>query len=242
MFEFIVLALIVVAVGVSILGLVSSRRAGVSLPLWPYFALAAFVLIEARSFVDTPSLEDALQDVPNEQTVSYISDRVPDLVIGGTVTMLGLACAGVFFAGLAGQARTTAEDSIAPTLIVIGGAVTIAVTGTGAAFAFILADAASSDRAPTTVATVYTIFDSLGYIGLTAMGLVTAGVAVASFRRQSFSRTVGWVSAITTGLFVTCTAFPFVSWAPALLWLLFIGVALVRPMPGSQPPLAPAVI
>ena len=35
------------------------------------------------------------------------------------------------------------------------------------------ADAASSDRAPTTVAAVYTIFDSLAYIGFTAMGLVT---------------------------------------------------------------------
>jgi hypothetical protein len=50
----------------------------------------------------------------------------------------------------------------------------------------ILADAASSDRAPTTVAAVYTIFDSLAYIGFTAMRLVTAGVAVASFREHAF--------------------------------------------------------
>ncbi|HEX9351715.1 MAG TPA: hypothetical protein VF877_10635 [Gaiellaceae bacterium] len=67
-----------------------------------------------------------------------------------------------------------------------------------------LADAASSDRAPTTVAAVYTIFDSLAYIGFTAMGLVTAGVAVASFREHAFSRAVGWLSAIGTGLVVCC--------------------------------------
>jgi hypothetical protein len=171
--------------------------------LWPCFALAAFVLIEARVFVDTPSLRNALQAVPNEQTTRYVSDRASDLFIGGGVTILGLAYAGVFFAGLARRARAAAEDSIAPGLIVIGGAATVAA-GTGAALFSILADAASSDRAPTTVAAVYTIFDSLAYIGFTAMGLVTAGVAVASFREHAFSRAVGWLSAIGTGLFVVC--------------------------------------
>jgi hypothetical protein len=110
----------------------------------------------------------------------------------------------------------------------LGGAVTVAAVGTGAALFSILADAASSDRAPTTIAAVYTIFDSLAYIGFTAMGLVTAGVAVASFREHLFSRAVGWVSAIATGLFVLCTFLPFLSWAPALLWLFFAGIALVR--------------
>jgi hypothetical protein len=171
--------------------------------LWPCFALAAFVLIEARVFVDTPSLRNALQAVPNEQTTRYVSDRASDLFIGGGVTILGLACAGVFFAGLARRARAAAEDSIAPGLIVIGGAATVAA-GTGAALFSILADAASSDRAPTTVAAVCTIFDSLAYIGFTAMGLVTAGVAVASFREHAFSRAVGWLSAIGTGIFVVC--------------------------------------
>ena len=102
-----------------------------------------------------------------------------------------------------GEHGAAAEDSIAPGLIVIGGAATVAA-GTGAALFSILADAASSDRAPTTVAAVYTIFDSLAYIGFTAMGLVTAGVAVASFREHAFSRAVGWLSAIGTGLFVVC--------------------------------------
>ena len=144
------------------------------------------------------------------------------------VTMLGIACAGVFCAGLAVHVRATSDDSILSWLITIGGAATVAVVGTGAGLFSILADAASSDRAPTTVAAVYTINDSLAYIGYTAMGLVTAGVAVAAFREQSFSRAVGWVSAVVTALFVICAFLPFLSWAPALFWLLVVGIALVR--------------
>jgi len=215
------------AVGVAALTLFSGRRAGVSPATWPFFALAAFVLIESRVFVDTPSLTDAMQANPSDQTTSYISDRVSDLLIGGGVTMLGIACAGVFFAGLARHVRATAESSIAPWLIAIGGAATVAVVGTGAGLFSILADAASSDRAPTTVAAIYTIFDSLAYVGFTAMGLVTAGVALASFREHAFSSAVGWVSAVATGLFVMCAFLPFLSWAPALLWLLVAGIALV---------------
>lgn len=101
------------------------------------------------------------------------------------------------------------------------------MVGTGAGLYTILADAGSADRAPTTVVAIYTILDSLPYIGFTAMGLVTAGVALASFREHAFSRTVGWVSAVATGLFVFCTFLPFLSWAPALLWLLVAGIALV---------------
>jgi predicted RND superfamily exporter protein len=59
------------------------------------------------------------------------------------------------------------------------------------------------------------------------MGLVTAGVMVASFREHTFSRTVSWTSAVATGLFVICTFLPFLSWARALLWLLVAGIALV---------------
>lgn len=216
------------ALGVALRSFFSIRRAGASPSLWPFFALAAFVLIESRLFVDTPSLSDSLQATPSEETTSYIKDRAPDLVIGGGVTMLGLACAGVFFAGLAQRVRTTSEDSLLSWMIAIGGAATVAVVGTGAGMFSILADAASSERAPTTVAAVYTINDSLLYIGYTAMGLVTAAVAIAAFRARSFTRTVGWVSAVVTGLFVICAFLPFLSWAPALFWLLVVGIALVR--------------
>jgi hypothetical protein len=228
MFEVSVGVLIALAVAIAVLTFVSVRRAGRSVAAWPYFGLAAFVLIEARAFVDTPSLSEELQAKPSVETVSYIDDRVSDLFVGGGLTALGIACAGVFFAGLAVRARSTMRDSIAPWLIAIGGAATVAIVGTGAGFFLILADAASSDRAPTTVAAIYTIFDSLGYMGFTAVGLVTAGVALASFRESSFSRAVGWVSAVATGIFVLCTFLPFLSWAPALLWLLVVGILLVR--------------
>jgi hypothetical protein len=228
MFEVIVGVLIALAVAVGALSAVSAQRAGRSVALWPYFGLGAFVLIEARAFVDTPSLAHELQANPSSGTVSYIDDRVADLIVGGGLTALGIACAGVFCAGLALRARATVRDSIAPWLIAIGGAATVAIVGTGAGLFLILADAASSDRAPTTVAAIYTIFDSLGYIGFTAVGLVTAGVAIASFREKSFSRAVGWVSAVATAIFVLCTFLPFLSWAPALLWFLILGIALVR--------------
>jgi hypothetical protein len=228
MFAVVVSALMVLAIGVAAVTFVAARRAGASVAAWPFFALAAFVLIESRLLVDTPSLTDALQANPSDETRSYISDRVSGLVIGAGVTMLGIACAAVFFAGLARRAWEVAASSIAAWLIAIGGAVTVAVVGTGAGMFSILGDAAGSDRAPTTVAAVYTIFDSLAYIGFTAVGLVTAGVALAALREHVFSRFVGWVSAVASGLFLLCAFLPFVSWAPALLWLLVVGIALVR--------------
>ena len=228
MFAVAVSVLILLAIGVAAVTLVAAHRAGGSVAPWPFFALAAFALIESRLLVDTPSLTEALQANPSDETTNYISDRTSGLVIGGGVTMLGIACAAVFFAGLARQVWQVAASSIAVWLIAIGGAAAVAMVGTGAGMFSILADAASSDRAPTTVAAVYTIFDSLAYIGFTAVGLVTVGVSVAAFREQAFSRFVGWVSAIASGLFLLCAVVPFVSWAPALLWLLVVGIALVN--------------
>lgn len=223
-----IFALMALALGVAIRALSSARKSGSSLAAWPFFALAAFILIEARSFVDTPSLTDALQATPSDETTSFINDHVPDLLIGGGVTMLGIACAGVFFSGLARRVHATAENSIASWLIAVGGAATVAGVAIGAGMFSVLAGAASEDRAPTTVAAVYTVFDSLAYIGYTAMGLVTAGVALAALRGRSFTRPVGWVSAVATGLFTICAFLPFLSWAPALLWLLVVGISLVR--------------
>ena len=238
MFAVAVSVLIWLAIGVAAVPLVAAHRAGGSVAAWPFFALAAFALIESRLLVDTPSLTEALQANPSDETTSYISDRTSDLLLGGGVTMLGIACAAIFFAGLARQAWRAAESSIAAWLIAIGGAATVAMVGTGAGMFSILADAASSDRAPTTVAAVYTIFDSLAYIGFTAVGLITVGVSLAAFREQAFSRFVGWASVIATGLFILCAFAPFVSWAPALLWLLVVGIALVNHERHKARPLA----
>ena len=67
---------------------------------WPASAIVAVVLIEARSFVDTPSLTEELQKTPSAASVNYIDDRVLDLFLGYGFTTLGLAFVAVFVAGL----------------------------------------------------------------------------------------------------------------------------------------------
>jgi hypothetical protein len=63
---------------------------------------------------------------------------------------------------------------------------------------------------------------------LVVLGLVTAGgVAIASFHDGVFPRSLGWVSAVATGLFTVLTFLPFLSWVPAMLWLLVAGVGLL---------------
>jgi glycerol-3-phosphate acyltransferase PlsY len=52
-------------------------------------------------------------------------------------------------------------------------------------------------------------------------------VAIASLRDHVFPRWLGWVSAIATALFALLTFAPFLSWAPALLWLLIAGIGLL---------------
>lgn len=194
---------------------------------WPASAIVAFVLIQARIFVDTPNLSKELQASPSSDTVQYIDERVPDLFIGYGLTSLGLAFVAFFVAGLVQAVRSTAPDSFAAQIVSIGGGATVAATFVGYSFSLILAGAAQEDRAPTTVASMYTIADSLGYIGWIPLGLVTAGVAVASLRGDVFPRWLGWVSAIATALFVVLTFAPFLSWAPALLWLLVAGIGLL---------------
>jgi hypothetical protein len=194
---------------------------------WPISAIIAVVLIEARSFVDTPSLTEDLQRSPSAESVEYIDERVPDLFIGYGLTVLGLAFVAFFVAGLIHAVRSKAPDSPAAQIISIGGGATVAATFVGYSFNLLLAGAAEEDRAPTTVASIYTIADSLGYMGWVVLGLVTAGVAIASLRDHVFPRWLGWISAIATALFALLTFLPFLSWAPALLWLLVAGIGLL---------------
>jgi hypothetical protein len=53
---------------------------------WLASAIVAFVLIEARTFVDTPQLSETLQTSPNPNTVLHIDERASDLVIGMGLT------------------------------------------------------------------------------------------------------------------------------------------------------------
>ncbi len=194
---------------------------------WPASAIVAVVLIEARGFVDTPSLSADLQASPSAESVKYIDERVSDLFIGYGLTVLGLAFVAFFVAGLVQAVRCEAPDSSAAQIISIGGGATVAATFVGYSFGLVLAGAAEENRAPTTVTSIYTIADSLGYIGWVVLGLVTAGVAIASLHDHVFPRWLGWVSAIATALFALLTFAPFLSWAPALLWLLVAGVGLL---------------
>ncbi len=75
MFEVVVFGSMALSVGVAVFTFVSARRAGRSPTVWPFFALAAFVLIEARAFVETPSLTNALQANPSDLTTTYIARR-----------------------------------------------------------------------------------------------------------------------------------------------------------------------
>ena len=194
---------------------------------WSLSAVVAVVLIEARSLVDTPNLTEDLQATPSADTVSYIDERVVDLFIGYGLTVLGLAFVAVFVAGLVHSVSSRAPQSFAAALIAIGGGATVATTFVGYSFSLVLAGAAEENRAPSTVVAMYTIADSLGYIGWVVLGLVTAGVAIASLHDAVFPRWLGWVSAVFTGLFTLLTFAPFLSWAPALLWLLVAGVGLL---------------
>ena len=194
---------------------------------WPLFAPLAVVLIETRALVvETPSLTSGLRSAPSSETVRYINDRIPGLVVGGGLTLLGLACFVVFIAGLSRAIRLRSADSIAAPLVLLGGGITAGAVFVGIAFFWILIGAASESPFPPTVASVYTIFDSLGYVGWTALGIVTGAVAFAALREGVLPRWLGWVSAVTTVLFVAAVFLPVVAWAPALLWLLIAGVGL----------------
>ena len=133
----------------------------------------AVALILARSLVDTPSLSSDLQRTPGTATVQYVDDRVVDLLVGAGLTFVGLMFVAVFVASLVRQARSAREDSLSAPLIGVGGSVVVATTFVGYAFMVVLAGA-TENGAPTTVASIYTIADSLGYIGWTPLGIVTA--------------------------------------------------------------------
>jgi hypothetical protein len=68
------------------------------------------------------------------------------------------------------------------------------------------------------------------------LGVVTAGVAVASIRRGSLPRWLGWMSAIFTLIFVVLAFFPPISWFPALVWLLVVSIGLLVSERHAAPP------
>lgn len=194
---------------------------------WPLLGPIGVAFIEARNLVSTPSLYDKPdQKAPDAGTVAYIHDAFADLVIGSGVTLIGMACIVVFVAAWADHIWTATGRRVAPLVMLLGVAATGGAVLIGYGMMVVLA-AASEESSPATVVAVYIIQDSLGYIAWTAMGLVSGAVAAAYWRAAVAPGWIGWLSLAVTVLFVGCAFAPFLSWVPALVWVLVTGVGLL---------------
>jgi hypothetical protein len=136
----------------------------------------------------------------------------------------------MFCIALARSARRPETTSSAPNLILIGGGITAAFLMLSFAVLYALGLALIDHYAVSTIAALDALGDGIGYNGWVAIGLVTAGVALAGLRDKTLPRWLGWVSAVSTVLFALLAFFPVVAWFPGLLWLLVAGVGLlIRP-------------
>ena len=189
-------------------------------------ATLSVALIEARAFVETPSLTKDQQRDPDTEVVTYVNNLLGDILIGSGVTFLGLGAMVVFVVTFAGWLADRSVSNVATTTMLVGAAIAAAGVMVGFGVDVTLA-AASEESSPATVAAVYIVADSLGYIGWTAFGLVTGGVFVAGRSAAELPRWIVWFSLAITVVFVGCAFAPFLSWVPALLWLLVIGPGLL---------------
>jgi len=194
---------------------------------WPLLGPIGVAFIEARTLVTTPSLYDRPdQKAPDAGTVDYIHDAFAGLLIGSGVSLIGMACIVVFVAAWADHIWSATGHRLAPLVMLVGVAATGGAVLIGYAMMVVLA-AASEESSPATVVAVYIIEDSLGYMGWTAMGLVTGAVTAAHWRGAVAPGWIAWFSLVVTVLFVGCAFAPFLSWVPALVWVLVTGVGLL---------------
>lgn len=193
--------------------------------IWPAAGPVGVLLVESRVFVHTPSLTKAQQNAPSASTVDYVHDNTVGLLVGTGVTLLGMACIVVFVAGFADHLWRTTSGRVPVIVMAIGVAVTAAAVLVGYGMQVVLA-AAAEESSPSTVAAVYIVQDSLGYIGWTAMGLVSGGTAAAYLSSDLRPRWIGWFSLVLTIVLAAAAFAPFLSWFPALLWALVVGLGL----------------
>lgn len=193
--------------------------------IWPAAGPVGVLVIEARGFVTTPSLTKQQQNAPDAATVDYVHDNVVGSLIGSGVTLLGTACIVVFVAGLAHYAWRHTGFAVPVLVMLVGVAATAGAVLIGYGTAVVMA-AASEESSPATVAAIYILQDSLGYIAWTAMGLVTGATTVVFLRGKLRPRWIGWFSLVATVLLVLTSFAPFLSWLPALLWVLVVGLGL----------------
>lgn len=197
----------------------------VGMRVWPALGPVGVLLVESRGFVTTPSLSKAQQHAPDAATVDYVHDNVAGLLIGMGVSFLGMACIVVFVAGLANHVWSKTSQRVAVLVMLVGVAATAGAVLVGYGMMVVLA-AASDESSPDTVAAVYIVVDSLGYVAWTAMGLVSGAAAVVYWTGTFGSRWIGWFSAVITVIFVVTAFLPFFSWAPAMLWVFVVGLGL----------------
>jgi len=181
--------------------------------------------MESRLFVTTPSLSTSAQAHPDAALLETVHDALPDIYIGSGVSLLGRAAMVVFIVAFVDWVRHHSSSEVAPVTMLVGAAVTAAGVMVGFGI-YLIMGTASSVATPTSVAAVYVIADSLGYMGWTAFGLVT-GAAFFALREVPAPAWIRWFSLLVTALFFACAFLPFLSWAPALLWLLVVGVGLL---------------
>lgn len=194
--------------------------------IWPALGPCGVLLVEARGFVTTPSLSTRKQKAPDTTTVEYIHDNVAGLLIGSGVTFLGMACIVIFVASFADFLWSRTANRVPVLVMLVGAAATAGALLVGFGLSAVLA-AASEESSPGTVVAVYIIYDSLGYIAWTALGLVTGAVAFVYLRGTLGSRWIGWFSLVITVLLVVTAFLPFLSWIPALFWVLVTGIGLM---------------
>ena len=136
---------------------------------WPAAAPLSVLLMESRLFVTTPSLSADAQAHPDAALVKTVHDALPGIYIGSGVSLLGVAAMVVFVVSFADWIRHHSPSWVAPVTMLVGAAVTAAGVMVGFGI-YLIMGTASSEAAPTSVAAVYVIADSLGYMGWTAFG------------------------------------------------------------------------
>ena len=192
---------------------------------WPGLALLSVALVESRLLVTTPALSKTQLAHPDAAMQKEVNDLLPDMLVGYGVSLLGATAMVLFVVAFAEWLRRNSVTGPAVTLMLIGAAVTLGGVMIGYGTLISLA-AASEEGSPSSVAAVYLVGDSLGYVGWTSLGLVTGGAFWALRRVSSVPAWIRWFSLGVTVVFVICAFLPFFSWAPAMLWLLVVGIGL----------------
>jgi hypothetical protein len=211
---------------------------------WPLWGIGAVLLLTSRLLYPSPSLSTQDQTAVTGKLVDILAEKTASFYFGTGVSWLGVACLVVFLAGLYRRLKASEPaDGLVPTVVLGGGLMTAAGLFVGYGFPALAGGNAYEQRAATTVAALYAIMDSFAYLMWTGLGLVTAGVAVAGIRRGSLPRWLGWMSVIFTLIFVGLAFLPFLSWFPALVWLLAASIGLLvseRHTASREPQSAPA--